>query len=375
MDFDLFYELSVPAFLGRSETEVFHDALAELELAEACGFRSAWLVEHHFMTEYSHSSAPDLFLAAASQRTRRLRLGHGIVPLPYAHPVKVAERLATLDVLSGGRLDFGFGRGFSPKEYDTFGVSMGESRSVTEESLAILQASFRGEPVTFHGRHFQLDGVPILPRVVQRPHPPLWTAAVSPESFELAARLGIGALVGPFKPWFMVREDIRRYRKHWRQTHGDGAATQSQNPRVGMTLGVFCLEDGKRARELARPAMTWFYRQLFAQTLPVLEKLYESYEYYRRLGRLRGLLDKAVNLTVLESLGMVIVGDPEHCSERLQALADAGVDHVLCAIGAGALPTAQVRASMEVLARHVMPRFAGSEPAVGSAGEGGPPPP
>jgi len=120
---------------------------------------------------------------------------------------------------------------------------------------------------------------------------------------------------------------------------------------------VFCLEDHQQAREQARDGFVWFYRQLFAQTLPVLERLYEGYEYYRRLGKLRGLVDKAINLKVLETLGMVIVGNPEHCIQRLQGLQREGVDHVLCAVGAGVLPTAAVRTSMEVLAEHVIPRF------------------
>ncbi|QKT02904.1 LLM class flavin-dependent oxidoreductase [Ectothiorhodospiraceae bacterium 2226] len=362
MRFDVFYELSVPPFGGRSERDVYAQTLNELEAAERHGFSTAWLVEHHFMREYSHSSSPDLFLAAASQRTRHLRLGHAIIPLPYAHPVRTAERLATLDVLSGGRVEFGFGRGFSPAEYAAFGVAMADSRSVTQEALEIIQQSFSGEPLHYRGRHFQLDGVEVLPKVVQHPHPPIWTAAVSPDSFEMAARLGIGALVGPFKPWFMVKEDIKRYRRAWREHHGAGAPSPHQNPRVGMTLGVLCLEDGARARELAAPGLTWFYRQLLGQTYPVLEQLYESYEYYRKMGHLRSLLGKAVNLTVLETLGMAVVGDPAHCRKRFEALARAGVDHVLCAVGAGALPTEVVQESMAVLASEVMPHLGAAPP-------------
>lgn len=362
MRFDLFYELSVPAFGGRSETEVYHQTLEELALAETLGFTTAWLVEHHFMPEYSHSSSPELFLAAASQRTRQLRLGHAIVPLPYNHPVRVAERLATLDVLSQGRVEFGFGRGFSPKEYASFGVDMGDSRSVTREAFDIIRGSFAPGPLSYQGRHFRLDEVTLLPRVVQSPHPPLWTAAVSPESFELAAELGVGALVGPFKPWFMVREDIKRYRRAWVQHHGplhDMAAARAAglNPRVGMTVGLFCLEDGDEARRLARDGISWFYRHLLGQTRPILEKLYASYEYYRKVGRLAGLVDKAINLSVLEALGMVIVGDPAHCIRKLRSLQEAGVDHVLCAVGAGVLPSEAVQRSMHVLARDVMPAF------------------
>ncbi len=358
MHFDLFYELSAPDFAGRSEAQVYAESLEELALADRLGFRTAWLVEHHFMREYSHSSAPDLFLAAAAQRTERLRLGHAIIPLPYHHPVQVAERLATLDLLSGGRVEFGFGRGFSPREYASFGVDMGESRSRVRESLEIILAAFSGEPVHHRGAHFTLEGIEVVPRPLQRPHPPLWTAAVSPESFELAAELGIGALVGPFKPWFMVREDIKRYRHAWQTVHGEAPPQAGQNPRVGMTVGIFCLPDGRRARELARAGLVWFYQQLLAQTRPVLERLYSGYEYYRRFGRLGGLLDKAASLGVLETAGMAIVGDPAHCVRKLRALQAAGVDHVLCAVGAGVLPTALTRESLQVLAEEVLPALA-----------------
>jgi alkanesulfonate monooxygenase SsuD/methylene tetrahydromethanopterin reductase-like flavin-dependent oxidoreductase (luciferase family) len=357
MEFDLFYELSVPSFSGRDECRVFHESLEELAWAEACGFRTAWLVEHHFMPGYSHSAAPDVFLAAASQRTIRLRLGHAIIPLPYTHPVHVAERIATLDILSGGRVELGFGRGFSPAEYAAFGVDMADSRSLVEESLHIIRQAFTGVPVHFAGRHFKLDGQQIVPCVVQQPHPPLWTAAVSPESFRMAALQGVGALAGPFKPWFMIKEDIKRYRRHWREQHGKAPPAPGKNPRVGMTIGVFCLEDGGQARALAKEAFVWFYRQLLRQTRPVLERLYASYEYYRKMGSLAGLIDKSLSLATLEKLGMVIVGDPSHCVKRLRALENAGVDHVLCAIGAGVLATEQVRASMHVLAEQVMPHF------------------
>lgn len=351
MHFDLFYELAVPAFAGRTEAQVYRETLDEIALAEECGFHTAWLVEHHFMREYSHSTAPDLVLAAAAQRTRRLRLGHAIVPLPYHHPVHVAERLATLDQLSEGRVEFGFGRGFSPREYAAFGVDMGESRARVEESLAILRQAFAGTPVRHAGVHYRLDDVEILPKFVQRPHPPLWMAAVSPESFILAARLGVGVLVGPFKPWFMVKEDIKQYRAAWAQYQTGGA------PRVGMTVGIFCLEDRKQARGVAKTNITWFYRELLKQTSPVLEKLHAGYEYYRRFGSLKLLLEKTVSLAALEAFGMVVAGDPAHCRRKLEVYADAGVDHLLCAIGAGGSPGALVQESMRTLSRAVIPHF------------------
>lgn len=353
MHFDLFYELAVPDFAMRNESEVFEETLVEMTLAESCGFRTAWLVEHHFMREYSHSSAPDLLLAAASQRTRTLRLGHAVIPLPYHHPVHIAERLATLDILSQGRVEFGFGRGFSPREYEAFGIAMQHSRERVDEALAIIRQAFTGKIVDFSGDHFQVKEVTVLPGFVQQPHPPLWMAAVSPASFELAARLGVGVLVGPFKPWFMVRTDIGNYRAAWKKYQDE-----SKNPaRVGMTVGLLCLEDGKRARELAATHLVWFYRELLKQTAPVLKKLQAGYEYYRKMGTLKFLAEKTLSLAALETFGMVVAGDPAHCRQKLEIYREAGVDHLLCAISAGGLPSEAAQASMRVLASQVIPHF------------------
>lgn len=346
MQFDLFYEISQPPHLARSETQAFADTLAEIELADRLGFGCAWLVEHHFMRGYSHSSKPDLVLAAASQRTRRIRLGLSVVPLPYHHPVHVAERVATLDILTGGRLELGIGRGFSPQEYGVFGAAMSDSRSRTAESLAILRQSFLRRPVTFHGEHYHLDALDILPYPIQSPHPPLWTAAVSPDTFTWAAQQQLGMLAGPFKPWMMVKHDIRNYL--------DSAAAVPA-PRAGMTVGIVCLPDGKRARELAKPALTWFYKELFATTLPVLEKLYPSYEHFHDLGRFRSLMKLGINLTLLETFGMAVVGTPAECIEKLQKYREAGVTNLLCAVGAGALPTEVIQESMHCIAEDVMP--------------------
>jgi alkanesulfonate monooxygenase SsuD/methylene tetrahydromethanopterin reductase-like flavin-dependent oxidoreductase (luciferase family) len=350
--FDLFHELAIAPHVPRSETALFDETLAELEAADALGFHGAWLVEHHGMPGYSHSSKPELLLAAAAMRTRRLRLGLGVVPLPYHHPLHVAERVATLDVLSRGRLEVGMGRGFSPQEYATFGVRMEDSRALVDESLAILRASFAGEPVRFAGRHFRVGGVAVVPRCVQRPHPPLWTAAVSPETFEWAARERLGVLVGPFKPWLMAHADIRRYRAAWKH---------DEAPRIGVTLGVLCLRDGRRARQVAAPALTWFYRELLGVTRPVLERLYPSYEHFRSLERFRKLAALGPRPGLLAAAGMTLVGDPDECIARIRKLERAGVTHLLCAVGAGAVPTEVVHESLECLAKEVMPAFATNE--------------
>ena len=346
MQLDLFYEISQPPQLVRSEADAFEQTLNEIALADRLGFGCAWLVEHHFMRGYSHSSKPDLVLAAASQRTQNIRLGLGVTPLPYHHPVHVAERAATLDILSKGRFELGIGRGFSPQEYAAFGAEMRDSRTMTAESLAILQLAFARKPVTFHGEHYHLDALDILPYAIQQPHPPIWTAAVSPDTFTWAAQQQLGMLAGPFKPWMMVKQDIRHYLEAWQSP---------ATPRAGMTVGILCLPDGKRARVLAKDALVWFYQQLFATTLPVLEKLYPSYEHFHDLGKFRSLLKLGINLTMLETFGMVVVGSPAECVDKLQKYREAGVTNLLCAVGAGALDTEIIQESMHCLASEVMP--------------------
>lgn len=349
MQFDLFYEVALPAQLNRSEAQIYDDVLDQVELADRLGFGCAWFVEHHTMPAYSHCSKPELVLAALSQRTRAIRLGLAVIPLPYHHPVHVAERIATLDILTQGRLEIGIGRGFAPAEYALFGREMRDSRELVEESLEILRASFAAQPISFRGRHYQIESLHTLPHVIQRPHPPLWSAAVSPASFVRSAKQGMGVLAGPFKPWFMLESDIRSYRSHW---CGDGA------PRIGMTIAMLCLPDGKRARSLAKDAFTWFYRELYKTTLPVLEKLYPSYEHFASLGRYRELMKLGINLKFLETFGMAVAGTPQQCIDGLERFRAAGVTHLLCGIGAGAVAADIARESMHCIAAEVMPHFA-----------------
>ena len=175
-----------------------------------------------------------------------------VIPLPLHHPVHLAEGIATLDILSGGRLEVGVGRGFAPAEYAAFGVALEQSRERVDEALDVILASFARQPVTYRGAHFQCDALDIVPHVVQSPHPPLWTAAVSPDTYLWAARRKLGVLAGPFKPWFMVKHDIGNFQ---RVCHA--AARHDRRSVVLRTA---------RARRLAAPAFKWFYQELFRAT-------------------------------------------------------------------------------------------------------------
>lgn len=338
----------MPPFLGRKESDAYADTLAEIELADQLGFRCAWLAEHHFMRHYSHCSKPELVLAALSQRTQRIRLGMCSIPVPYHHPVHLAENIATLDILSGGRIEVGLGRGVSPDEYKAFNIDMADSRMLTGEMLEILRASFACKPVVFHGARHHLDYVDILPHPLQAPHFPLWSAAVSPGSHAWVAQQGMGMLAGPFKPWLMTKFDIRNYLGAW-----SGAAP----PQIGLTVSMLCLQDGAQARQLAKPSLTWFYRELYKTALPILEKLYPSYEHIRELGRFRELIKQDINLNMLENFGMAVVGSPKECIQQLRKFEAVGVTHILCSVGAGAVKSEVTRESLRCIATEVMPAF------------------
>ncbi len=354
MKFDLFFELPLAGAAHQDEVRLYREVIAQCELADRLGYRTAWLVEHHFMPGYSHSSAPDLLLSAIAMRTRQLRLGLAVVPLPYHHPVSVTERLATLDVISEGRVEFGFGRGFSPREHLCFGSDMAQAREHTGQALHVIRESLVSAQFKPAPGYEMLTGEPLVPRPVQAEGLPTWMACVSPDSFTRAAELQVNVLAGPFKPWFMTKRDIRSYHR--------ACNKKAVSPGyVGMATGILCLPDGKQARQLAREHFVWFYQQLLEVTRPVLEQLYEGYDEYRRYGKLTGLFEKLLDLRTLEWAGMVIVGDPAHCIKRLQQLADAGVDHVLLAVGAGVMPDEVIRESMQLLAEKVMPAFAGSD--------------
>ncbi|MEN0074828.1 MAG: LLM class flavin-dependent oxidoreductase, partial [Paracraurococcus sp.] len=195
MKFGVFYELQLPKPWGpRSERDLYHDALSQLELADRLGYDYAWEVEHHFLEEYSHSPAPEVFLGAASQRTKRIRLGHGIIQLTTNHPARVAERVACLDLLSDGRVELGLGEGASITELGPFDRSMEEKRAVWEDAVRCVLPMFTQEGWEYDGPYFKFPLRNVLPKPLQRPHPPLWVACSQLETIEMAGRRGMGAL-------------------------------------------------------------------------------------------------------------------------------------------------------------------------------------
>ena len=202
MKFGVFYEHQMGRpWADGAEHRLLHDALEQVELADALGFQYVWEVEHHFLEEYSHSSAPEVFLAACSQRTKRIRLGHGIVLTApqFNHPARVAERIAMLDLLSDGRVEFGSGESSSEAELGGFQIDPARKREAWLEGLETALRCMVEVPFTgVDGEFVQMPPRNVVPKPRQKPHPPLWVACSRRETIRLAASKGMGALTFAF---------------------------------------------------------------------------------------------------------------------------------------------------------------------------------
>ena len=198
MRFGIFYEHQLPRpWQEESEHRLLKDALEQVELADRLGYDNVWEVEHHFLEEYSHSSAPEVFLAAASQRTKQIRLGHGIVlmPINFNHTARIAERIATLDLISDGRVEFGTGESSSEMELGGFNVERESKREQWEETIDAVSRMFVEAPFAgYDGKYLKMPSRNVVPKPLQKPHPPMWVACSRRETIHLAASRGIGAL-------------------------------------------------------------------------------------------------------------------------------------------------------------------------------------
>ena len=337
MKIDLFMEFASPPNGGGDAKRALEDGIALARAADAAGFDAVWSAEHHFLGDYSNAAAPDMVLAAIARETQRIALGFAILPLTLHDPVRVAERLATLDLLSDGRMLWGVGRGVTVTELEGFGVDPADSRALFRARFDELSDILETGTVLRAGRRLAVNPRPArhLPRG--------WLAAVSPESYELAAELGLDVMAGPFKPWPLVKADLATYRR------------LRPGGRTSFTLAVYCEDDHAAAREKAEPGLQWAYRRLLEIARPMLERQLRGYEDYRRLGWLAPLLERMVSVAVLERLGLAAVGDPGHVTKRLLALQAAGLDRVSLVIGGGDLSRAETTRCLELIARHALP--------------------
>ena len=357
MKFGLLYELEYakPWYEGW-EARIFHQALDQIELADRAGFDYVWEVEHHFLTEYSHSSAPEVFLGAVSQRTKRIRIGHGIVLLPmaYNNPIRVAERIATLDILSGGRVEFGTGRSGTPAELEGFGVDPADSKAMWDEAVRIIPRMWTEDPFCYEGRFFSMPARSIWPKPVQKPHPPMWVAAASPRTFVEAGERGLGVLCFIIGQPTELPERIRPYREAIARAQPVGAFVNEHVAGFTVTL---CLDDDAEAQRIGGPAALWYTSMLSAILGDWRGRHIPGYEYYGELGRRAASAESTASMGSLIENGTFCIGDVDTCTRIIEKYQAAGVDQLICFMQAGRIPHEKIMRSIELFGERIIPRF------------------
>ena len=353
MKFGIFYEHQLPRPWGEGdELKLYQDALDQVELADRLGIDYAWEVEHHFLEEYSHSPAPEVFLAACSQRTTRIRLGHGIVltPPPYNHPAKVAARIATLDLVSKGRVDFGTGESASRAELEGFGIDPKDKRAMWREATEQCANLLAMDPYPgFAGKYFSMPCRNLVPKPVQKPHPPMWLACSNRETIHIAAQLGLGALTFAF-----VDPDEAR---HWVQDYYETFERECEpigwapNPNVAMVTGFSCHRDGDEARRRGLDGFRFFgfalgHYYLFGSHKPGRTNIWESFEGVRNM---------------MPDMPAGGIGTPDDLRAHLRKFQDVGVDQVIFIQQGGNNRHQHICESLELFASDVMPEFQAGE--------------
>jgi alkanesulfonate monooxygenase SsuD/methylene tetrahydromethanopterin reductase-like flavin-dependent oxidoreductase (luciferase family) len=373
--FGIFYEHQLPRpWSDDSEFTLLQNALEQCELADRLGIDYVWEVEHHFLEEYSHSSAPEVFLAAVSQRTSRIRLGHGIVqtPPPFNHPARVAERIATLDLLSDGRVDFGTGESSSEAELGGFLVDPLQKREMWEEGLRVALRCLTEEPFTgFAGKHVTMPPRNVVPKPRQKPHPPAWVACSRRDTIHLAAQKGIGALTFAFIDPEEAQQWIHDYYTTLeRECVPIGDAV---NANLACVTAFMCHPDEDVALARGLEGANFFgyslaHYYIFGRHQPGHTDVWAEYEKLRaekgyspeaviaasrhsdRLGA------KAVEQGVSGLRGAI--GTPEQLREFLRRYEDFGVDQVIFVSQAGKNRHEHIMESIELFGRDVLPEFA-----------------
>jgi alkanesulfonate monooxygenase SsuD/methylene tetrahydromethanopterin reductase-like flavin-dependent oxidoreductase (luciferase family) len=381
---DMFTEMQDPRpWAPDHEHRRIVEALDQAKLADEMGYGCYWMVEHHGGEEFSLSSAPELMLTAISQRTKRIRLGHSAVlaPFRFNHPIRIAERAAYLDHLSGGRLELGLARSTIP-EWRTFNIPPDEARDQMQQAFEMVPKMWTSDRFSWKSKYYEINNLPVVPKPYQKPHPPLWQACSSPASFEQAGRNGVGALgVTLWAPPGQVREWIDLYRRAVRQTKAPVGAFV--NDQVAFFTFVHCAETDEEAMKngaamaaawYTHTALTFFEaRELFLKTAAEQEALLKdpaggglTGQYLRDqaakaveppnkaqivIGRI--MKDEVVpDDEVFEALSeqdSLIVGSPETCRRKMKVFQDMGIDRLMCFQQVGALPHEKVMKSIRLV--------------------------
>jgi alkanesulfonate monooxygenase SsuD/methylene tetrahydromethanopterin reductase-like flavin-dependent oxidoreductase (luciferase family) len=395
MKFDVFCEIQRAfPWNGADEASLFREILAQAKAAEAAGFDIWWQVEHHGAPQFSYSSAPEIVLTAIAMTTERLRVGHAGVLAPFRinTPLRVAERAATLDVLSGGRFELGLAKS-GGKEWETFGVDPETAREQVGEAMRMIPRMWTEPEFSYKSSDYEVPPREVVPKPVQQPHPRLWQTCGSPDSFYMAGELGVGALgTTLLSPVAFLGQMLREHDRGLADC--TSPAGKTANPQKGVFTFVHLAET--RAEAVANGA-AWS-ALWYVNAAPVVFKVPRRVWYDmitrglhpnspRDTAAVAGLDPHEVEIQpddpdvvkvlkrmaqgqdvsfeeahdVLEPLDSVVIGDPDHCIEKLRAYEAIGADRMMCMMQYGSIPPKAVLASLELAGRTVLPAFGARE--------------
>lgn len=385
MRFGLIYHHQLPRpWTEDSEERILKESLEQIELADRLGFDYAWATEHHFLEEYSHSGAPEVFLAAAAARTKNIRLAHGVVQLPTAvnHPVRVAERIATLDLISGGRVDFGTGAGSSQLELAAFGIDRLTKKDQWKENLEVVTRLLSETPFTGHeGTWTTIPPRNLIPKSKQKPHPPLWLACSARTTIEEAARHGLGALSFSF----VTPEEA----KDWVESYYAIIASsecvpigKAVNPNFSVALPFMCARDEATALDRGLDGAHFFSFTLMhyfihAEHHPGKTDIWAEFQQNRaQFGLTREPMelppgeeptgDAKLMLDQISSLRRGI-GTPDQIADMVRRYEAAGVDQIILEPQVGNNKHEHIMEALELFATEVMPEFTATRAASDAA--------
>jgi alkanesulfonate monooxygenase SsuD/methylene tetrahydromethanopterin reductase-like flavin-dependent oxidoreductase (luciferase family) len=378
--FGIFFELSVPRPLARDqEQQVYHNALEQARLADDLGFDSIWAVEHHFLEEYSHCSAPEVFLAAVAMQTERIRIGHGaVVCVPQMnHPLRVAERAAALDIVSRGRLEFGTARASTYTELGGFRVDPDTTKMSWDEYVHVLPRLWTEERVAYEGATFSFPERSVLPKPVQTPHPPMWVTVTTPGTELDAADRGIGCL-GVAAASFAEQE--RRTSEYRKRIQLCNPVSSLVNDQVSTLNFLYCHPDDAVAMSVGGRILQTF--GVLNNHLLWTREVYPT-RAYQSLGNLapggggkrgdRGDRGDSPGepRPIPDGIG---VGDPDRIADAIKVWESVGVDGINFFVNAAEVVDQEdVLASMRLFAAEVMPRFRPADAALSAGPSSGSP--
>ena len=366
MRFALFYEIPVARpWDPDSEHRAYQHTIEQAVAGERFGWDAFWTVEHHFLEEYSHCSNPEVLYGAIAAKTERIRLGYGVrlMPKPYNHPVRTAESVAVLDLISNGRVDVGTGRSSTRAELEGFGINPVDTRAMWQEAIGHVVGCWTNDEYEFAGEHWSMPRRRVLPKPLQQPHPPLWGATSSEDGHRQVGALGLGLCsfaVGV--PPEEVKAKIDVYREAvGRCTEPIGAYVHDEAATFTMCV---CSPDRDEAWATARESFEWYPKagaRLIASVADYSASLGQDLGNYGYAADLKatdegGLLD-LLTLEYLAESGACVLGTPDECVEMCRRYEEAGVDLLLCLVNPYKIGHEQVMQTIELMGTQVIPEF------------------